>query len=87
VTGTTYCLNDPIIITSDIRDVRPLVSGVCSNYNGIVGYPPAIFKRQVKLTTQGTPTANLVNIDITVEWIEGGITYTVPLSTTFSIWE
>ncbi|MFN4212440.1 MAG: hypothetical protein ACK4FL_00525 [Microgenomates group bacterium] len=73
--NTTYCFS-----------ISPITSwpsqGSCSGYNGL---NPAIYKRELTLTTVGGGIQ--VNVSIVVSWQELGNTYSVPINTVFTVWE
>ena len=69
----TYCFNSSPITSWESP-------GNCLGYS-----LNNLYKREVTLTVQGTPSQ--VNVSITVEWQETGNTYKVPLNTIFTIWE
>lgn len=82
--GSVYCFNDPI---TDIGEtIASQAAGACAGYNGLTGIAPVIFKREATLTRVGSP-AYQVNVQVNVTWVESNITYSVPVSTVFSVWE
>ena len=78
VSGTKYCFKAPLNTWPSI--------GACgiNDFSGITGNSPEIFKREVTLTKPGNYQ---VNVAITVSWQEVTKTYSVPLNTTFTVWE
>lgn len=81
--GLTYCFNNPI---SENTRLNSISSSACENYNGIVGSENPIFKREVTLRVQDS-FASQVTVNVLVRWREGGVEYSVPVNTVFSIWE
>jgi len=79
IVGITYCFKD-----SPISD-WPVSQGDC----GVADYvnvSPNIFRRWAILTSDSSPPTR-VTIEITVEWKEGGNTYSIPLATVVSRFE
>lgn len=75
-TGLIYCVN------SMPADLSGLTSGSgCGSTYGL----GTIYKREVTLTKNLTDTQ--VTISIIVTWKENNNTFTVPISTIFSVWE
>ena len=78
----TYCANNQINLSDDISTV--FTSGACSNYDGITGISPQIFKRELSLIKDPSGT---VTSKITVFWLEDGVTYNVVFSSVYSFWQ
>lgn len=76
-TGTTYCFNSVSINTWP-------AAGDCSS----VGLNPAIYKRSVIIKRNGgATTSSSVELSVTVEWDELGVTKSVPVNSTLYIYE
>lgn len=73
----TYCFN------SQLTSNWPAVSN-CQSYYGISGINPVIYKRSASLKRNGE---NQVDVLITVDWQEAGVNYSVPIKSTFTLWE
>lgn len=77
----------PLSLTGS-ASTEPYSTDQCKAAQFVVGTAPdAIFKRYVSMKRyiDTHPTKpNQVDVDITVEWIDGGRTFTVPLNTVFA---
>lgn len=82
-----YCVNTKIQSSDSLVNMSP---GVCSSFNGLtsggIGIAPAIYMRQLSLSSLGSPPYQ-VDASVVVSWNDFGATYTVPVKTSFSIWE
>lgn len=78
--GKTYCFG-----TSPITG-WPAATPCTNSFNSL---SPAIFNREVSLTGSNGSCGFTcqVKVDITVEWKDSGIGFTVPVSSVFSVWE
>ena len=81
--GVTYCFNDPIETSTHLSTIS---ASSCDSYNGITGSTSPIFKREVTLTAQNSPTTQ-VRVSVLVSWLEGSVVYSVPVDTVLSVWE
>lgn len=77
-----WCFNNPI--SSGFGGAS---MGACSQFNGIVGTSPSIFKRRASLSCINNGTQ--VDVTVEVQWQEigGVIPNPVQLKTRYSIWE
>ncbi len=77
-TGKTWCFAISPIAAWD------LVDGSCGSTELISG----LFKREVILRSYSSAgVVTSVSVDMTVSWLETGISYSVPVSTLFTIYE
>lgn len=77
--GITWCFNSTPI------SAWPSLSGACgAAFDGLV---PAIYKRQVVLKSNGSPSVVSVTVSIQAQWNEPTGLHTVPLVGQFSILE
>lgn len=92
-TGQIYCFNADLPLQASLDDMKlagtypPSATG-CGAFTGVAGHLPTIFKREVTLTKDpNTIPPTHVDATITVYWMEQNVQYSVPIKTSYTLWE
>ncbi len=80
--GTTYCVNGNLTVSTTFADPTVFTAAPCA-FNGITGRVPAIFKRELILTRNGT---NQVTATVRVSWQEGATVYADEIQAVYTSW-
>jgi len=79
----TFCFNK---VLGNSWSLSLPTTGLCPTYTGIGSLPPVIFKRDVVVSSSGSPVTQII-VKVTVSWQETNGVEKVEQNVRFSIWE